>query len=566
MDTKIPSFTKADLVAQFLADVKTPAVFELSGGMIAFLTDAIVRLGKTSVISTRHEQAAGFAAEGATRISGRSSVAMGTSGPGATNLITAIASSYFDSVPTIFITGQVNQRELKRSSIQRQNGFQEFDIVNAVDDITKYTVRINSETDLLGELKKCWTLANEGRPGPVLMDIPIDVQQELALDNPKFSLEPTQNLGKFDNNEKAHELLELIKASKQPVVLLGGGIRTSQSVDLIRKLVGKWKLPVLYSLMAVDVLDITSPYRIGMIGSYGNRWANRAVARADLIIALGTRLDVRQTGSDPLSFTKGKKIFRVDVDIAEIQGRINADVSVHSHLNDFLLTLDQMEIESDFSDWLGSIYADAAAMPQKLEQSAEVEFNPNELMSWVSSISSGSNGYVVDVGQHQMWAAQSIEIQAHQRFITSGGLGAMGFALPAAIGAAIVQPGRWVVIAGDGCTQLSLPELQTIKQHNLPITVCVINNRQHGMVAQFQEANMEGRYFATRDGYSAPDFCELANAFGIKSLRLQSSQEMYDADELVSNWNTGPLVLEFIVSNEAKALPKMDSGTELKDL
>jgi acetolactate synthase-1/2/3 large subunit len=566
MDQEFPSLTKADLVAQFLADVKTPAVFELSGGMIAFLTDAIVRLGKTPVINTRHEQAAGFAAEGATRISGHSCVAMGTSGPGATNLITAVASSYFDSVPTIFITGQVNQRELKQSSVQRQNGFQEFDIVNAVDGITKYSVRITSETDILGELKECWTLANEGRPGPVLIDIPIDVQQELTLDNPNFGFEPTQILGKFDNYEKAHELLELIKASKQPVVLLGGGIRTSQSVDLIRKLVGKWKLPVLHSLMAVDVLDTTSPYRIGMIGSYGNRWANRAVARADLIIAFGTRLDVRQTGSDPLSFTKGKKIFRVDVDIAEIQGRISADVSVLSHLNDFLLTMEQIEIDLDFSDWLRSIYSEAAAMPQKLEQSVDVEFNPNELMSWISSVNGQSNGYVVDVGQHQMWAAQSIEIQSHQRFITSGGLGAMGFALPAAIGAAIVQPGRWVVIAGDGCTQLSLPELQTIKQHNLPITVCIINNHQHGMVAQFQEANLGGRYFATRDGYSAPDFCELATAFGIKSLKLQNLRDLSKAHELLSNWNTGPLVLEFIVSSEAKALPKMDSRNGLNDL
>ena len=559
-------FTKADLVALFLAEKEVSAVFELSGGMIAFLTDAVARLGKTPIINTRHEQAAGFAAEGATRVSGRPAVAMGTSGPGATNLITAVASSYFDSVPTIFITGQVNQSELKKSPHQRQNGFQELDIVQAVRGITKYAVAIDSKVDLLEELTKCWNIACEGRPGPVLLDIPIDVQQEIVT---KFSLDlpKVEITADYPADELMIDaLLSLLAKSKRPIFLLGGGIRTSDSTPLLREIIHKWKIPAVYSLMAVDVLESSELHRIGMIGSYGNRWANRAIAKADLVIALGTRLDVRQTGSDPTSFISGKKIFRVDVDESELNGRIHADFSVRAPLQRFLAELAKIELQSDCSEWLASIKSEVIEFPQKDEQLDSVIFNPDEIMQWISSVSKKANGYVVDVGQHQMWAAQSLKIQARQRVLTSGGLGAMGFALPAAIGASISGAGRWIVIAGDGCTQLSIAELQTIHQYNLPITLCIINNGQHGMVAQFQETNMNGRYTATREGYSAPNFCSVADAYGIEALEFENSQDLDKAYNFVCEWNDGPLVLEFKLSKEAKALPKMGAGSSIQDL
>ena len=566
MSSESTPFTKADLIAAFFVENEVPAVFELSGGMIAFLTDAVARLGKTPIINTRHEQAAGFAAEGATRVTGRSAVAMGTSGPGATNLITAIASSYFDSVPTIFITGQVNQNEIKKSAKQRQNGFQELDIVQAVRGITKYSVAIDSKADLLGELQKSLALAREGRPGPVLLDIPIDVQQEVVVRLPSY-LNSVDHLP-MSSVEKLQvtNLLELVSKSERPVFLLGGGVRTSGTTSLIREIVNKWKIPAVYSLMAIDVLDSSSPFRIGMIGSYGNRWANRAIAKADLVIALGTRLDVRQTGSDPTSFIQGKKIFRVDVDESEINGRIRADISVNFALQEFVAALAQANFHVDRSTWLASIHVEAAELPQKQEQPKSVIFNPDEIMQWISSVSKDANGYVVDVGQHQMWAAQSLRIEANQRVLTSGGLGAMGFALPAAIGASISKSGRWVVIAGDGCTQLSIAELQTIRQYNLPITLCIINNGQHGMVAQFQETNMDGRYTSTRDGYSTPDFCSVGRAFGIESRRIESSQDLENSATFVSEWDDGPLILEFKLSLEAKALPKMGMGSSIQDL
>ena len=564
-DQSLP-FTKSDLVAIFFAERDVSAVFELSGGMIAFLTDAIARFGKTPIVSARHEQAAGFAAEGATRITGRSAVALATSGPGATNLITAIASSYFDSVPTIFITGQVNQSELKKSVFQRQNGFQELDIVQAVRGITKYSVAINSDTNLLDELKKAWTIAHEGRPGPVLLDIPIDVQQELISINIGDEMLEETFSNQQNSNFRIDELLKLIQSSQRPIFLLGGGIRSSQVTKLLREIISKWKIPAVHSLMGVDVLDSSSPYRIGMIGSYGNRWANRAIAKADLIIALGTRLDIRQTGSDPTEFIRGKKIFRVDVDEFELSGRVKADISVQADLQSFITALSEIDFEIDKSDWLTSIHKEAESLPQRAEQPSDVDFNPDDIMKWLSSLPSKINGYIVDVGQHQMWAAQSLQLHTDQRFITSGGLGSMGFALPAAIGAAASTPGRWIVIAGDGCSQLSIAELQTIHQLNLPITLCILNNHQHGMVAQFQETNMDGRFTATRDGYSAPNFCKVAHAFGIESRLIESPQDLVDATEFVSTWNSGPLVLEFTISISAKALPKMGMGSSIQDL
>jgi len=303
-----------------------------------------------------------------------------------------------------------------------------------------------------------------------------------------------------------------------------------------------------------------------MIGSYGNRWANRTIARSDLVIALGTRLDIRQTGADTATFTKNKKIFRVDVDKFEIDGRISADFSVETSLQIFLTEMSKLDVTFDYSEWLAEIYAEKANFPQRLEQSESITFNPSDIMQWISSLSSKNNGYVVDVGQHQMWAAQSLVIESDQRFMTSGGLGSMGFALPAAIGAAVATAGRWIVIAGDGCSQLSIAEFQTLYHYNLPITLCIINNGQHGMVAQFQETNLDGRYISTREGYSSPDFTKIANAFGIKSLRFQNMDELEKAQNFVSAWDSGPLVLEFMVSLEAKALPKMGMGTSIQDL
>jgi acetolactate synthase-1/2/3 large subunit len=565
-ETSSSNFTAADYIARFLQLKDVPAVFELSGGMIAFITDAIHRLQSTSIVNVRHEQAAGFAAEGASRVSGIPSVALATSGPGATNLITAIGSAYFDSTPVLFLTGQVNQAELRVNSKQRQNGFQELDIVQVVSSITKYAVQVHSAEELIRELDHAWNVALEGRPGPVLIDIPIDVQQ-MKVPNEAITTS-TQDIKVRDllDPKDISRLVEAISKSKFPLILVGGGLRSAGAVEAFRRFAEGAGIPVVFSLMGTDALSSDSKLRVGLIGSYGNRWANRALAKADALLVLGSRLDVRQTGSSVQEFAKGKTIIRVDVDEHERTGRIKADLNFGCSLTRFFENESVQNLKYDSTTFLSLIASWKVEFPADKEQLAPVELNPNFVMDWISEAFIGVRGYVVDVGQHQMWAAQSLKLGPDQRFLTSGGMGAMGFSIPAAIGAASAAAGKWIVIAGDGCAQLSIAELQTLTHYQLPVAVCVINNHQLGMVAQFQEENMDSRFVATRDGYSVPDFMKVADAFGIPSMRIDSLDHLEAAKEFITQWEAGPILLEFVVSNDAKALPKLDRNSKLADL
>ena len=547
------SVTKAEFIAWYIAEKNVPAVFTLSGGMIAFIIDAIYRLGVTPIIGLRHEQAAGFAAETCTRVSKIPAVALATSGPGATNLITAIASSFFDSVPTVYITGQVNQEEIKKSKFQRQNGFQELNIVEAVRGITKSAIQISSNTDLNLVLNEAWEAATTGRPGPVLIDIPIDVQQEVYRSTKSRNF---QDNNKRNYRKEIDKLSELIAKHKHPLVLAGGGLVTADVTKDFRKLVAKLNLPVVHTLMAVDSLPSSSRHRIGMIGSYGNKEANYALRESDLLICLGSRLDVRQIGNDIKQFKSGKYIYRVDIDEFELNGRVVAKKNIRVNLKDFISDwLKHCEMSTS-NQWIDEIHEYRISNPQQEEQDEGLIWGPNDALLQISKLCKGAEGFIVDVGQHQMWAAQSLELNDKHRFITSGGLGAMGFALPSAIGACFAKKGNWIVIAGDGCTQLSIAEIQTIKEHNLPIVIFVINNNQHGMVAQFQETNLENRLVLTREGYSTPDFLNLANAFGIPSFKTSTSIELDEISKKLNGKIKGPMLIEILLSNNARALPK----------
>lgn len=558
--------TKADFIADFLEKKNVEAVFQLSGGMIAFIADSIQRLGKSTIVNNRHEQASGFAAEGYARVKGEAAVALGTSGPGATNLITAIGSCFFDSVPAIFITGQVNQKEKKTSPYQRQNGFQELDIVSVTKSITKYSVVIDSRADICFEFNKAWEIAHSGRKGPVLIDIPIDVQQEIYTST-QLSADTKQDLDESSLVKQATDkLLELLDSAGRPLILAGGGIRHSNLVSSFTAVARKLQIPIVQSLMGIDCIENDSPFRVGMLGSYGNKWANKSVSDSDLIICFGTRLDIRQTGNDIESFIRDKTIFRVDIDEHELNSRIKGNYSWKLDLGSMFSELLTRDYTPRHSEFMEEINAFKGRNPQRKEQVDNLSFNPSELVETLSAVFSESNGFVVDVGQHQMWAAQSIRLKENQRFITSGGMGAMGFALPAAIGAAVHKKGNWVVIAGDGCSQLSIAEFQTLSSLGLPVTVCILNNSQHGMVAQFQESNMEGRFTGTRDGYDNPDFTAIASAFGILSRRYLDLNEFKSDREFVLRNLDKPLVLEFVIPQNAKALPKLGYKSNSNDI
>jgi acetolactate synthase-1/2/3 large subunit len=557
--------TVADYFARFIAAKNISTVFELSGGMIAFLSDAIYRLGKTKIINTRHEQTAGFAAEAASRVTGIPHVAMGTSGPGATNLITAIGSAYFDSTPTIFITGQVHSQELRKNPNQRQNGFQELNIVEATKGFTKFAHQISSAEEFPLILEKAWQIAIEGRPGPVLIDLPIDIQQHKC-----DWVEPGLN-SRMQNADINTDLIsvffERLIFSKRPLILAGGGIRSSGSYDQFLKFIRSANIPVVQTLMGKDLLATLDPLNLGFIGSYGNRWANRAISKADFLLVLGSRLDVRQTGSDVSDFTKNKFIVRVDVDSNELSGRVRADLDLKMELKDFFQMISSKDFpEKDCSDVVDEIVTLRSQHTSESEQEVNLALSPDKCIKWISRVGADAAGYCVDVGQHQMWAAQSIELHENQRFLTSGGMGAMGFSIPAAIGTTSATKSRWITITGDGCMQLSSSELQTIAQYSLPITIFVLNNKQHGMVAQFQEENMDSRYVSTRIGYSTPDFCELAKAYGIDSYKIKNESDFHLVEAALKANPDKPSVVEIEIDNRAKALPKIDGSTKLSQL
>jgi acetolactate synthase-1/2/3 large subunit len=548
--------TLADCVAAFIAEKNTPAVFQLSGGMIAFLIDAIGRLGKTPIINTRHEQAAGFAAEGSARVTSIPGFAFGTSGPGATNLLTPIASSYFDSVPVVYITGQVNQSELRNNSEQRQNGFQELDICEMASTITKKVYRPQTVAEVMDALNDGWLLTQQDRQGPVLIDIPINLQQQ-NFRHVLFQVEKKSSKFLLEDKKKS-KFLDLLIAAKYPLILIGGGVRLSKASTIVSKFINQSGIPYVSSLLGLDSVLQDSDKYLGFIGSYGNRWANSALRDADLLIVLGSRLDVRQTGNDIPKFKRGKKIIRIDIDAHELNGRVVADLSIMSDIKDFVLEIMDLEIKFNTEAYISDIREIERLHPQELEQTFELNLNPNKIMKVLSEVFVNASGFVIDVGQHQMWAAQSIRLRSGQRFLTSGGLGSMGFALPASIGAAVAAKGKWVAVLGDGCLQLSSAELQTIIHYKLPIAVCVINNSQHGMVAQFQDENMDGRLIGTRDGFSNPNFQKLAKAYGFATVyKICSEAELISLEELLINWEEGPIFIEFIVDPRAKALPKM---------
>jgi len=557
----INRITLAECIARFIAEKNTPAVFQLSGGMIAFMIDAIGRLGKTPIINTRHEQAAGFAAEGSARISRIPGFAMGTSGPGATNLLTPIASSYFDSIPVVYITGQVNQKELRTNPSQRQNGFQELDICEMAKSITKKVYNPKTATEVLIALNEGWKLCQEGRQGPVLIDIPINLQQDFIEYD--FPIHSSSIMKSELSTVELSEFKNLLDAAKHPLLLIGGGVRLSNATELLSNFIIKTGIPYVSTLLGLDSISHTSDNYLGFIGSYGNRWANAAVKQSDLLITIGSRLDVRQTGNDISKFVTGKKIVRVDIDEHELSGRIKSDLAIKSDVSDFLRAAIEIDYRIDSSLYISGIREIRKNHPQQLEQQSNLVLNPNIVMEYLGELFSQSSGYIIDVGQHQMWAAQSIRLRDGQRFLTSGGLGAMGFAIPVSIGAAAAEGGRWVSISGDGCLQLSSAELQTIIHYKLPIAVCVINNGQHGMVAQFQEENMGNRLTGTRDGFSNPNFQEIAKAYGFtKIAKIAHLEDLEKVNDLVKKMNEEPIFLEFIVDPQAKALPKMSVKDE----
>jgi acetolactate synthase-1/2/3 large subunit len=557
----------SDYISEFLAEQGVTHVFEVVGGMITHIVDSVSRSGKVKLVSMHHEQAAAFAADAYGRLTGVPGVAMATSGPGATNLLTGIGSCYFDSTPAVFITGQVNRHEQKGDRPLRQLGFQETDIVAMAKPITKACWKAAGPEEVPQLLEAAFATALSGRPGPVLLDIPMDVQR---MDIPQPV--PGRVLpvaGESVKPADVRDVLQALAEARRPLILAGGGIRSSRTADLFARFVERLGVPVVASLMAVDVLPYTHPLRVGFLGSYGNRWANLAIGRSDFLLVLGSRLDVRQTGADTKGFKGERTIYHVDCDAAEVNNRVSDCKPILAELKSFFEASLAQDPASwlDRENWIDEINGLRKQWPDRAELAGISGINPNEFMHELSVASRDAQAFVVDVGQHQMWAAQSLEIGAGQRFFTSGGMGSMGFALPAAIGAAMADPGRpVVVIAGDGGFQLNLQELQTIVRNNIPIKIVVLNNECHGMVRQFQESYFESRYASTYWGYSAPDFSNVARAYGLNSATVSAPEQVSPALREMWGDPARPFLLQVMIDMHANAYPKIAFGHPITEM
>ena len=558
----------SDYISHFLHAQGVPTVFEVVGGMITHLLDSVHRHGKIRVVSMHHEQAASFAADAMGRMTGIPGVAMATSGPGATNLLTGIGSCYFDSSPAVFITGQVNRNEQKRNLAIRQLGFQETDIVAMAAPITKAAWRVESPEEIPFVMREAFRIALSGRPGPVLVDIPMDVQRA-QVDAGTITRADVSE-GEDVDEQLLQRMLRDLSAAERPLILAGGGIRAAGAIEPFRALVNQLGIPVVNSLLAVDVLPFDHPLRGGMIGSYGNRWNNLALGQSDFILVLGSRLDIRQTGSDTDAFKSSRVLYHVDMEAGEINNRVKGCQPVLTHLQPFFRGASRLasgRVFPDRSIWLEKINSLRRDWPDTAESKDVRGINPNVFMHALSQASGRAAAFTVDVGQHQMWAAQSLELQSHQRFLTSGGMGAMGFALPAALGAAFAKPTTPVVmIAGDGGFQLNLQELQTIVRNRLPIKMVVLNNQCHGMVRQFQQSYFDEQYQSTYWGYSAPDFARVASAYGIAASTVQSPADLAAALELMWQDPAEPFLLQVMIDTFANAYPKIAFGHPLTEM
>jgi acetolactate synthase I/II/III large subunit len=557
----------SDVIARFLDDQGVECVFELVGGMITHLLDSIHQGGHIRIVSMHHEQGAAFAAEGHARITGVPGVAMATSGPGATNLLTGIASCYFDSTPAVFITGQVNRNELKGDRAIRQLGFQETDIISLAAPITKAAWQVETPEQLPVLLQRSFQLASSGRPGPVLLDVPMDIQR---ADVPMVDNTPSvPAAGPTITPAVLEDLIRALQSARRPLVLVGGGIRSARATDEIRDLLTTLRVPVVNSLMGVDVLPFSSDLRVGMVGSYGNRWANLAVGRADFLLVLGSRLDIRQTGSETEAFKADRVIFHVDCELGEMNSRIQGCTAILADLNDFAAAALPVARAANLpvrSDWIEEIRSLRERWPDSGELPGLSGINPNVLMHRLSSVSRSAAAFVADVGQHQMWAAQSLELAPDQRFLTSGGLGSMGFGLPAAIGASLASSGRPVVlVAGDGGFQNNIQELQTVARNEFPIKMLIVNNRSLGMVRQFQQSYFDSRYQSTVWGYSAPDFAAVASAYGIPSRGIETDEQVEEALFWLLSV-AGPALLDVQISPEANTYPKIAFGRPITEM
>ena len=552
--------TGSEIVWATLVGEGVTDVFGYPGGAILPVYDALRKFPIHHVL-VRHEQGAAHMADGYARASGKVGVAIATSGPGATNLVTGIATAMLDSIPLVCITGNVS------SKVLGTDAFQEVDITGITLPVTKHNFLINRTEDIASALRHAFQIARSGRPGPVLVDITKDAQQGTAIfDFDAAKPRPYRPHPMLRVEESGlDQAAELIRSAKRPIIFAGHGVTESGAMEQVRALAERTQIPVALTLLGLGCFPASHPLNMGMMGMHGEAWVNHAIQESDLLIACGMRFDDRVTGTLASYATKAKKI-HIEVDPAEINKNVKVDVALVGDLRTVLEDLLPRIAGRDGSAWLKTIEASKGSCAvrdiKNLPDSGHLYAAHVVHDLW--RITAGEAIVVTDVGQHQMWEAQYFHHEKPRTLITSGGLGTMGFALPAAIGAKFACPEKEVwVIAGDGGFQMTAAELSTIVQENIKINIAIINNGYLGMVRQWQEFFYDRNYEATP--LVSPDFVKLADAHGIAGLAVTSRTEV---EQAVNQARTasGAFLLNFLVEREDSVYPMIPVGSGLHEM
>jgi len=555
--------TGAQIMMEVLKEEGVDTIFGFPGGAVIDIYD---ELAKTDIkhVLVRHEQGAVHAADGYARAGAKTGVCLVTSGPGATNTVTGIASAYMDSIPMVIFTGQVP------TQLIGNDAFQEVDIVGITRPCTKHNYLVQSTEEFPKVIKEAFYLAKSGRPGPVLVDIPKDVTKEIIDYEPieeirLKSYNPTYN----PNMKQLRKVTELVEQSKRPVIFAGGGIILSGAAAELTQFAHKTQIPVTTSLMGLGAFPGTDPLWLGMLGMHGTYRANMSTGACDLLVSIGVRFDDRVTGKTD-AFASQAKIVHIDIDPTSIRKNIPVTIPIVGdckvslkHLNELIDQTDLKDVRTKRQEWFAEIEEWKNTNPLAYKQTDTIK--PQYVVEKLYEITKGEAIITTEVGQNQMWAAQYYHFDRPNHFITSGGLGCMGFGLPAAIGAQMACPDKLVVdIAGDGSIQMNIQEMATAIQCGLPVKVVILNNAYLGMVRQWQEFFYDKRYACTGMD-CAPDFVKLAEAFGAVGLRATKPEEV-EAVLKKGLAVSGPVIMDFKVAREESVYPMVPAGAPITEM
>ena len=554
----------ARILLECLSRLGIKEIFGYPGGAVIPIYDELYSFKDIKHYFARHEQGAVHEADGYARSTGKVGVCLATSGPGATNLVTGIMTAHMDSIPLLAITGQVT------STLLGKDAFQESDIVGITVPITKNNYLVQDIRELPRILKEAYYIASTGRPGPVLVDIPRDIQlEEIPYDEFKKLYEQEFELEGYNPVYEGHKgqiktAIKMIKDSKKPLIIAGAGILKGHAYDELKEFVDKTNIPVAMTLLGLGSFPGNHELALGMIGMHGTTYANYAANEADLVIAAGMRFDDRVTGN-PLKFLPNANIIHIDIDPAEIGKNKLIDVPIVGDLKNVLAELNRKIPKLSHTKWLDEVAKLKKKYSLTFRKTEEDILIPQEILFEINKLTKGEVIVATDVGQHQMWSAQFIKFNNPYSILTSGGAGTMGFGLPAAIGAQVANPDKKVLaIVGDGGFQMTFQELMMVKEYNLPVKIFIINNSYLGMVRQWQELFHEKRYSSVDLSYN-PDFIKIGEAYGIKSIQLKNKKDLKKHLKKILESDEAVLV-ECIVEKEENVYPMIPAGKDVSQL